>query len=502
MPGAPLIEVRGVWKRFGGVQALRDVSLSVERGSVHGLVGENGAGKSTLGRLIAGAESPDRGELLVAGRRVDYRSPHDALADGVTLMAQELALVPARSVLDNVFLGVESSRFGIVDRRRLLRRYDELDVLGFGLDPAAPVGSLRIADQQKVEIMRSLARNARAIVMDEPTASLSAEESASLFETVRRLGAEGTAVVFVSHFLEDVLALCDTVTVHKDGARVRTGPASDETHESLVLAMIGRSLEAVFPPKRAPAADAPVVLAAKGLSSPGRFADIAFTVRAGEIVGLAGLVGSGRTEIVRALFGAEPAVEGEVEIDGRPVSIASPRDALRLGIAYLPESRRQGLILGRPIGENVSLPHLGRVETAGFVRRGAERRAVLETFERMGGASVDALAQHVGVLSGGNQQRVLFAKSLLDRPRVLLADDPTRGIDVGAKAAIYSLLAALAESGMAVVLISSEHQEIVGLAHRVVVVRNGRVAGELDGAVATEEAILRLALGAPVDRAA
>ena len=503
MHDAPLIEIRGVWKRFGGIQALRDVSLSIGGGVVHGLVGENGAGKSTLGKLIAGVHRPDAGEIVVGGRGVEYHSPRDALEDGVTLIAQELALVPQRTVLENIFLGVESSRLGFVDRNALRRRYRELDVLGFGLDPDVRVGGLRTADQQKVEIMRSLAREARVIVMDEPTASLSPHEAGRLFEIVRQLAVGGTSIVFVSHFLEDVLGLCDTVTILRDGAIVRSSPAATESVDSLVLGMIGRSLATSFPPKRYAEDEAPVVLSVRGLGARGRFSNISFDVRRGEIVGLAGLIGSGRTEVARAIFGAARPTEGTVELEGRTIRVRNPRHAVRLGIALLPESRKDGLVLGRSIVENVSLPHLEEFSTGGFVRRRREARDVQSTFEQVGTPS-RSLAAPVSSLSGGNQQKVLFAKWLLRRPRVLIADDPTRGIDVGAKAAVYEILASLAASGMAIVLISSEHEEILGLAHRVLVMRNGGIEGELAGDEATTESVLRLAFGTaePVGEAA
>ncbi len=502
MDGAPLIELIDVSKRFGGIQALRDVTLAIERGTVHGLVGENGAGKSTLGKLLAGVHRPDSGEIRHAGHTTDFRSPRDALEDGVTLIAQELALVPRRSVIENVFLGVESSTLGLVDRKALLRRYHELDVLRFGISPDVPVGALRTADQQKVEIMRSLAREARVIVMDEPTASLSPQEAGTLFETVRHLADGGTTIVFISHFLDDVLSLCDTITVLKDGAVVRTAPAAEENADKLVLSMIGRTLETTFPPKRPPADDAPVALKVDGLGVPGKLSGITFEVRRGEIVGLSGLIGSGRTEVARAIFGAEHATEGTISLDGAAVRIRSPREAVGRGIALLPESRKQGLLLRRSIVENVSLPHLSRFSTWGVMRRQDERRAVAETFERVGTPAARNLAAPVGSLSGGNQQKVLFAKWLLSPPTVLIADEPTRGIDVGAKAAIYELLAGLAAAGLAVVLISSEHEEILGLAHTVVVLRNGRMAGTLHGDEADTESILRLAFGAPATGAA
>ncbi len=489
-----MIELRNISKRFGGTLALRDVSLSVGSGTVHGLVGENGAGKSTLGKIVTGVHRPDGGKLLVEGRTVDYRSPRDALVDGVTMIAQELALVPQLSVLDNVFLGVESLRAGFVDRSAMLRRYAALDTLGFGLEPDNRVGSLRLADQQKVAILRALAREARVIVMDEPTASLSREEAGRLFTIVRRLADEGRTIIYVSHFLEEVLELCDTITILKDGSVVRTGPATAETPESLLLAMIGRSLETTFPPKRYPGPEAPVVLAAHKLSAAGRFSDVSFRVRAGEIVGLAGLIGSGRSEVARALFGADELDAGVLELEGRRVTLRSPRHAVRLGISMLPESRREGLLLRRPIVENVSLPHLDFLTVGGVVNRRAERRQVREILEQVGIPS-RSLQAPVGSLSGGNQQKVMFSKWLLNRPKVLIADEPTRGVDLGAKRAIYALLQSLAASGLAILLISSELEEILGLCHRVLVMRAGRIVGEIPAEEATGERILRLAFG-------
>jgi ABC-type sugar transport system ATPase subunit len=328
----PLVEIRGVSKRFGGVQAVDGVSVAIEAAAVHGLVGENGAGKSTLAKIIGGVHEPDEGELLVDGEAVRLRAPRDALAVGIATIAQEIALVPARSVLENVFLGLESRRFGVVDRARLRRRYAELeDRTGFGLDPDARVGGLRTADQQKAEIMRALARDARLILMDEPTASLTADESRRLLDIIAALTASGTAVVLVSHHLEEVLEAARTITVMRDGRVVRTGPADAETQGSLVNAMVGRALELTFPPRRPAPATAPVVLAARGLTRAGAVADVSLTVRAGEIVGLAGLVGSGRSEVARLIFGADRLDAGEIELEGRPVHVRGPGHAARPG---------------------------------------------------------------------------------------------------------------------------------------------------------------------------
>ncbi len=490
------VEVRGLGKRFGGVQALVGVDLAIERGSVHGLVGENGAGKSTLGRIVAGVGRSDEGELRIDGRKVSYHSPRDALADGVTMIAQEPTLVPRRPVIENVFLGIEENRAGVLDDRTMRRQYRALvEEAEFELPPGALVGSLGVADQQKVEILRSVARNARVIVMDEPTAALTFDEAERLFAIVRRLRERGTTILYISHFLAEVLALVDTVTVLRDGRLVRTAPAASETVESLVSGMLGRSMELTFPPKEPPPTDAPVVFAVRGLTRPGVVDDVSFEIRAGEILGLAGLIGSGRTEVARAIFGADKG-SGGIEVEGRPVRIRSPRDAIRAGVAMLPEDRKnQGLHMQRSIVENVALPHLDTVSVAGVVAQRRERRAVGELMRRLD-VRMRSTGAKVATLSGGNQQKILFGKWLFRPPRVLLADEPTRGVDVGAKRGIYELIHSLAGRGMAVLLISSEHEEVHGLAHRVLVMRRGRVVAELDQKTMSEDAIVRTALAA------
>ena len=496
------LELRNVSKRFGGVLALDDISIAIARGGVHGLVGENGAGKSTLGKIIAGEYRPDAGQLLLEGEAVHYARPREALAQGITYVAQELSLVPARSVFENVMLGSERTRFGLLRDGLVRERYEEAaERLGFSLDPRLPVGRLSVADQQKVELMRAIARRARMIVMDEPTAALSPHETDRLLEVVRRLAAGGTTIVFVSHFLREVLSVCDDVTVLKDGRHVMTVPAATTTADQLVVAMIGRQLEGTYPDKRMPAEDSPVVFKATGVRLPRAAAGIDLEVRRGEILGLAGLVGSGRTELCRALFGLERSA-GEFFVDGERRSLSSPREAIAAGIAMLPESRRdQGLVMRRPIRDNVTLAHLDRFGSGGFIRRGDERAAVGHALAQVG---VDPGRNQGNVvnLSGGNQQRVLFAKWLLDTPKLLIADEPTRGVDVGAKRAIYDLLVELAAKGMAIILVSSEIEEVLGLAHRVAVMRHGQIVGELQGPDIGKEAVMRVAFGSDAASAA
>jgi ABC-type sugar transport system ATPase subunit len=485
-------------KRFGGVQAVDGVSVTIGAGSVHGLVGENGAGKSTLAKMIGGVHSPDAGQLLVDGEPVHFHAPRDALARGIATIAQEIALVPAATVMDNVFLGLEPRTAGVIRRRDVRRRFDALNErTGFGLPADARVGSLRIADQQKVEILRAIARDARVILMDEPTAALTIDESRRLLDTIRRLAAEGTSIVLVSHYLEEVLDVCDTVTVMRDGKLVRTAPSAQESPETLVRAMIGRELDVLMPKRRPAAPDAPVVLEARGLTRTGALSDVSLQVRAGEIVGLAGLVGSGRTEVARALFGADRFDRGEVLVEGRPVRLRHPRDAVRRGIAMLPESRKEeGLVMLRSVRENTSLATVGDLTRAGVVRRRAERAEVRELAGRVD-VRAASIEQPVTGLSGGNQQKVLFAKWLARRPRVLIADEPTRGVDIGAKRQIHELIVELAAGGMAVVVISSEIEEVIGLSHRVLVMRAGRIVEELAADAATQETVMRAAFAAP-----
>lgn len=490
------IECRGVTKRFGGTTALDAVSVEFQAGRVHALVGENGAGKSTLGKVLAGVHAPDAGAITMDGVEVTLRSPKAALDHGITMVAQELSLVAGRSTMDNVFLGTEVARRGIVDRKAALRRFEGLtEQYSLTVDPRARVSDLSVAAQQEVEILRALARDARFIIMDEPTARLSHREAKRLANIIEDLSDRGVGVIYVSHFLDEVLDIADTVTVLRNGQRVRTAPAEDETKESLIEAVAGRSLEATFPDREVTAWAGEPVLQVSGLSSPGVFDDISFEVHAGEIVTLAGLVGSGRSEVVRAIFGADSPATGTMRLAGIPHAPRSPRDAIEAGIGMIPESRRtQGLFSRCSVKENVTLSQLNHFARFGVVRRGAERAAAdaATTKVQLRGATVDSLMEE---LSGGNQQKTLFARWMMDPPRLLIADEPTRGVDVGAKQAIYEMLARLAAEGTGVLVVSSELEEVLGLAHRILVMRSGSLVGELDGPSAEEADVMRLAFG-------
>jgi simple sugar transport system ATP-binding protein/ribose transport system ATP-binding protein len=491
-----IVECRGVTKRFGGTVALDRVSVDIVSGTVHALVGENGAGKSTLGKVIAGIHQPDAGEVAVDGAAVSLRSPKDALDLGIAMVAQELSLLPTRSVLDNVLLGMEPNRRGVLDRTAARARFDDVaERFGIDLDPSRLVGSLSIAEQQRVEIMRGLARNARVLIMDEPTARLSHREAAGLSENLRELANRGVAVIYVSHFLEEVLGLSDRLTVLRNGQVIRTSDTADEDRTTLVEGIAGRRLDAAYPARVAAAPDANVVLKVDRLTRAGEFSDVSFEVRAGEIVTLAGLVGAGRSEVVRTIFGAHQPDSGDMFIDGAPHAPSGPHEAIASDVAMIPEARRtQGLLMARTVSDNVSLPHMSRFARNGVVNRSEEGSAVSRVVDQVGltGASVDS---PMYTLSGGNQQKSLFARSLVADPRLLIADEPTRGVDVGAKRAIYDLIVEMAAAGAAILAVSSEIDEVLGISHRIIVMRDGRIADELSAATATDEQLMALAFG-------
>jgi ABC-type sugar transport system ATPase subunit len=492
-PDGVHLDIRGVGKSFGGTRALDEVSVAIRIGSVHAFVGENGAGKSTLGKIVAGVIPPDQGELVLKDEPVSFGSPREALDRGIALVAQEVALVPQRTVAENVFLGAEPQRFGFVRRRQLLERFERVVAgAGFQLPANAVVGSLPLAKQQQVEILRALAREAELIVFDEPTAALSAVEVQRFHEIVRSLTGSGRTVILVSHFLNEILELADTVTILRDGRVVRTAPAAGETEDTLVAAMLGRSVGRTYPPKQLPPADADVALRVRDLTAAGVHG-ASLDVRAGEIVGLAGLVGAGRSELARAIFGAIPATAAELTAGATPLP-GGPLRSIRARLTMIPESRKDdGLLIRRPVRENVSLASIRAFSRFGVVRRRLEAKSVREALTRV--AATSALETHPAALSGGNQQKLMFARAILAEPRVLIADEPTRGVDVGAKRDLYQLIVDLAAGGVAVLLISNEVEEILGLSHRVLVMRAGRVVAELVGDRMTEEAILAASFG-------
>jgi ABC-type sugar transport system ATPase subunit len=499
-PAAPLLEMRGIVKSFPGVQALRGVNLDLAAGEVLALLGENGAGKSTLMKVLGGAHRPDAGMLRLDGRPIAFRSPQEARAAGIAVIHQEFNLVPGLTAVENIFLGQERARAGFVNRAAERRRATELfRRLGATIDLDVPCSRLPTAAQQLVEIAKALAFDARLIVMDEPTAALSDAEAGRLFEIVRDLKARGIAVVYISHRLDEIFALADRVVVLRDGRHVGTRPREGLGRQELIELMVGRELAEEYP--RREVEPGPVRLSVSRLSRGRAVRDVSFAVRAGEILALAGLVGAGRTETLRLVFGADPRDSGEILLDGRPLEIRSPRDAIAAGIGLLTEDRKlQGLVLGRSVRENFSLPNLARFSRPGF--RGLmgfmDGRREREAFGRHVAAlriKVPHQDEAARNLSGGNQQKVVLAKWLERDCEVLFFDEPTRGIDVGARHEIYQLMNDLVARGKAIVMVSSDLPEVLGMADRILVMHDGRITGELDNRRGcTQEDVMRLAM--------
>ena len=484
-----------ITKRFPGVQALTDVSLDVAQASCHALCGENGAGKSTLGKILAGIYTPDEGRLVVNDRELHFSSPRDALAAGVGIVHQELVFCGNLSVAENLCLGTIPSRRGLVDRATMEKRARErLAEIGATLDVTRPVADLSIAQQQVVQIAAAVGSGARVIVFDEPTSSLSQVDAERLYDLIGRLRERGVTCIYVSHRMPEVFRLCDTVSVLRDGKHVGTHPTAELSESDIVRMMIGRPLAEYFPTPRS-TEEGKEVLRVKDLTSPGKFEHISFSLHAGEILGLAGLVGAGRSEVASAIFGLDDAARGEVFLGGKLTRIDDPADAIWLGIGLVPEYRKkQGLVLSESCRHNTTLPILKRLSKLTWIRESAEWQLVRDYFKRLGVRTSNPDAPVAG-LSGGNQQKVVLARWLAANAQVLILDEPTRGVDVGAKAEIHALINELAAQGTAVVLISSELPELLSLSTRILVLREGKLVGEVPGHTATQDALLRLMAG-------
>ena len=484
-----------ITKRFLGVQALDGVSLEVATGSCHALCGENGAGKSTLGKVLAGIHSPDAGRLFVRGREVRFDSPRDAFAAGVGMVHQELAYCGNMTVAENLLLGALPRRRGFVDRAALERRArDMLAEIGAEVDARAPMSELRIAQQQLVQIASAVGAGADIVVFDEPTSSLSQADADRLYELIERLKARGVTCIYVSHRMPEIYRLCDTISVLRDGRHVATRPAATLSESELVTLMIGREL-GEYLPQSDERKVGKELLRVERLTVPRKFRDVSFSLHEGEIVGLAGLVGAGRSEIAQAIFGLEKTSGGTVFVDGRPSKIAEPKDAIALGIGLVPEDRkRQGLVLGESGLHNTTLPILERLSRALFIRR-REEATLASTFFSKLRVRTPSLGAPVAGMSGGNQQKVVLARWLAANSRILILDEPTRGVDVGAKAEIHRLIRDLAARGNAVLLISSELPEVIAISHRILVMRQGELVTEVPHAQATQEVLLRLMAG-------
>ncbi|GAA1151065.1 sugar ABC transporter ATP-binding protein [Ornithinicoccus hortensis] len=491
----PLLRATGVTKRFFGHAVLRDVDLELYPGQVHGLVGENGAGKSTLMKVLAGVHEPDGGTVEIAGEQVRFSHPVQAQQAGLSTVFQEFNLLPDRTVAENIYLGREPRSRGLVDTARM--QHDAAELLtGLGVTGLAPtrvVRSLSVAEQQIVEIAKAVSYDARIISMDEPTAALADHEVELLYAIIRRLLARDVAILYVSHRLKEIFDLCDTITVLKDGALVRTAPAADLDDASLVRLMVGRSISSFFPDP-VPGTEVGEELVTLTGAGNGYVDGIDLTLRAGEIVGLAGLQGSGRTEVLEGIFGVTPFTRGTLQLGGKPARIGSPRQAIRRGLALVTEDRKaKGLSLNQSILDNA----LGVVRATFPGRTGTARRAMPGVLSSMQVAA-RGMDQEVQFLSGGNQQKVVLARWLSTHPRVVLMDEPTRGIDVGAKHSIYELMRGLAADGVGILMVSSELPEVIGMSDRILVMRDGRLAGELP-AGSSEEDVLNLATGAVAD---
>lgn len=489
----PVLELAGVRKTFGPVVALADGQLSVQPGSIHALVGENGAGKSTLIKVVAGLHPRDYGTFRFRGEDVDFASTAEAKEAGIAVIYQEPTLFPDLSVTENIFMGRQPLGTGRrIDKQAMIAEAELIFArLGVDLDPRRPAQGLSIADQQLIEIAKAISLDAHLLIMDEPTAALSGVEVERLFSVARSLRDEGRGIVFISHRFDEVFALCDMITVMRDGAYVGTTKATETTNDQLVTMMVGREVSELFPKTFAEIGD--VVLEVSGLESTGTFHDVNFTVRSGEIVGLAGLVGAGRSEIARAVFGVDSYDAGQVTLSGRRIPKADPKAAIQAGMALIPEDRRQqGLVIESSVARNIGSAIRDRLARWGLLATSAENRAANFWADKLQ-VKTNALSMEAATMSGGNQQKVAIAKWLATEPQLLIIDEPTRGIDVGTKAEVHRLLCQLAAEGLAILMISSELPEVLGMADRVLVVSEGRLTADLDREAATPEAVMHAA---------
>jgi len=499
---SPIVRAKGITMAFDGVNVLKEVDFGVRPGEVHGLVGENGAGKSTLVKIMAGVYQPKAGQIEVNGQDETVSNPQTATGLGIALIHQEPLAFPDLTVVENIFAGAEPTRgrLGWLDWDRMHREARKaLESLGLDLHPRTPMRGLSVADQQMVDMAAALSQNARVLLMDEPTAALTPSEVERLFRIVRKLRDQGTAIVFISHRLEEIFAISDRITVMRDGAVVGERLPQETCADDIIHLMVGRPLRALFE-KPEHQVEGEVVLEARGLSRARCFRDISFSLHAGEILGVAGLVGAGRSFIAQALFGILPPDSGAILLDGQPARIDTPRDAMRRGIAYVPEDRQhQGLLMPMSVTHNMTLPMLPQLAALGWVKRGSERQSALEYVERLR-IILRAVEQPVAELSGGNQQKVVLSKWLLTKPRIVILDEPTRGIDVGAKAEVHRLMGELAAQGIAILMISSELPEVLAMSDRVLVMREGALVACLEKTEMSAERIMAAATGQIVER--
>ncbi len=491
----PLLEIRGIRKAFPGVVALDNVGFQLRAGTVHALMGENGAGKSTLMKIIAGVYTPDRGEIRLKGQPVTLKSPIDALGQGIAMIHQELNLMPHMTVAENVWITREpKNRFGFVDHAELQRRTEELFArLNIHIDPLVEIQTLSVASRQMVEIAKAVSYNSDVLIMDEPTSALTETEVAHLFEIIRSLRAQGKGIIYITHKMNELFEIADEFSVFRDGQYIATCASSDVTRDDIIKMMVGREITQMFPKQEVPIGE--VVLSVKNLTLKGVFEDVSFDIRAGEILGLAGLVGSGRSNVAETLFGVTPATSGTIHIDGQPIVIDTPAKAMGARMAFLTEDRKDtGCFLCLDIQENIDVAVLNQryVNKAGFVQSAQLAKDSIEMARRLR-VKTPGMNEVIQNLSGGNQQKVLVGRWLLTNPKILILDEPTRGIDVGAKAEIHKLVSELAGQGVAILMISSEMPEVLGMSDRVAVMHQGRITGILDRSEATQVSVMDLA---------
>jgi len=489
------IEMKGICKSFSKVQVLRDVVFSLADGEVHALMGENGAGKSTLMKVLTGVYTRDEGEVLVDDSPVHFSHPMQAEEAGIVFIHQELNTMHELTVEENMFMGKEiKGAFGMVNKQAMRQKAREtIQQLGIDIDPKTVMKYLSVGQQQMVEIAKALMVDARVLIMDEPTAALTPVETEILFQVIRRLKASGVSLVYITHRMEEVLEICDRITVLRDGEYINTKPISDTNMNDIVRMMIGREIGERFPQRDIKIGD--VRFEVEGLTKEGVFQDVSFSVRAGEVLGVAGLMGAGRTEIMKAIFGSLPYEKGTIRLDGETVRIRSPEDAKRSGLAFITEDRKtEGLMLEDSIGHNIVINNLPAVSNHGIMNQPKETKLVREAIEKLR-VRCAGPKQQCKFLSGGNQQKVVFAKWIYTNPRVLILDEPTRGVDVGAKKEIYTIINQLAQTGVAIILVSSELPEVLGMSDRIMAIHEGNVGGIVDSANATQESVMILCTG-------
>jgi ribose transport system ATP-binding protein len=492
-----ILEIRDVTKSFGPVMALKSMQLKVRRGRVHTILGENGAGKSTLMKILAGVYQPTSGSIVLGGAPYAPADPQEAAKAGLAIVFQELSLCNNMTVAENILATREPATAGFINDRALVAKAAALvDELGLPVDVTEKVGNLSIAQRQLVEIAKGLSHDAKVVILDEPTSSLSDSEADILFRVIEELKREGVAVIYISHRMEEIMRLSDDITVMRDGSYIGTREKQDTTIDELIALMVGRDMNEIYPPREGTVPSGTPVLKVRNLTREGEFADISFEVGAGEILGFFGLVGSGRSEVMNTLFGIKRASAGAVFIDGAPVAIASPADAIIRGMAFVTENRKEeGLVLSHSVSSNISMVGLRKFANLfGFLRRGRERQAAAEEVTRLA-IKTASLETPAGALSGGNQQKIVLAKWLLTRPKILILDEPTRGVDVGAKFEIYKIIRQLAAEGTAILLISSELPEVIGMSDRIAVMHEGRLSATLEGGNRTPEKIMAFATG-------